>query len=120
MAYAIPDGNNLAPAVKAAVAKRSRRLTSLICQLCTGHCFNANYSDMLSKNFTDEQPLYNGFFMKDEFIGGNVSLHAIYRFILQAHLVLQPQFFVSFNSTEQLYNVLITWDIGLAILMSHR
>jgi hypothetical protein len=74
---------------------------------------------LLSKNFTDEQPLYNGFFMEDEFIGGNVSLRAVYRFISQAHLVSQPQFFASFNSTEQLYNALMTWDIGLATLMSH-
>jgi hypothetical protein len=53
MACAIPDGNNLAPAVKAAVAKRSRHLTSLICQLCTGHCFNANYSDNFRTNAGD-------------------------------------------------------------------
>ena len=45
MACIIPDGNTLAPAVSAAMIKRSHRLTSLICQLCTGHCFDATYSD---------------------------------------------------------------------------
>jgi hypothetical protein len=45
MACTRPTGNSLAPAVKAAVDKHSCRLTSLICQLCTGHCFDANYSD---------------------------------------------------------------------------
>jgi hypothetical protein len=53
MACTIPDGNALAPAVKAAVAKRSRCLTSLICQLCTGHCFDANYSDNFHTNAGD-------------------------------------------------------------------
>jgi hypothetical protein len=45
MACIIPHGNTLAPALKAAMAKKSRCLTSLICQLCTGHCFDANYSN---------------------------------------------------------------------------
>jgi hypothetical protein len=92
------------------------------CTLSSLKVVGGHFKDffLLSKDFTDEQPLYNGFFMENEFIGGNVSLHAIYRFISQAYLVSQFQFFVSFNSTEQLYNVLMTWDIGLAILMSHR
>jgi hypothetical protein len=45
MACTWPVGNNPAPAVKAALTKHSRQITSLICQLCTGHCFDANYSD---------------------------------------------------------------------------
>jgi hypothetical protein len=53
MACVIPNGNTLAPAVKAAVAKRSRHLTSLICQLCTGHCFDANYSDNFRASAND-------------------------------------------------------------------
>ncbi|KAI0267066.1 Six-hairpin glycosidase-like protein [Gloeopeniophorella convolvens] len=46
----------------------------------------------LSQNFTDDQPPYYGFFTEDEFIGG------------------QPQFFASFNSAEQLYDALTTWN----------
>ncbi|KAF8473009.1 Six-hairpin glycosidase-like protein [Russula ochroleuca] len=46
----------------------------------------------ISQNFTDKQPPYYGFFTEDEFIGGH------------------PQFFASFNSAEQLYDALITWD----------
>jgi hypothetical protein len=53
MACVIPNGNALAPAVKAAVAKRSCCLTSLICQLCTGHCFDANYSDTFCAGAND-------------------------------------------------------------------
>jgi hypothetical protein len=45
MACIIPHGNTLAPALKAATAKKSHRLTSLISQLCTGHCFDASYSE---------------------------------------------------------------------------
>jgi glucoamylase len=46
----------------------------------------------LSQNFTKDQPPYYGFFTEDQFIGGH------------------PQFFASFNSAEQLYDALITWD----------
>ena len=53
MACTRPIGNSLAPAVKAAVEKHSRRLTSLICQLCTGHCFDANYSDTFRSGADD-------------------------------------------------------------------
>ena len=53
MACICPIGNSLAPAVKAAVRKHSRRLTSLICQLCTGHCFDANYSDTFRSGADD-------------------------------------------------------------------
>ncbi|KAI0250155.1 Six-hairpin glycosidase-like protein [Lactifluus subvellereus] len=47
----------------------------------------------LSRNFTEDQPPYYGFFTEDRFIGGH------------------PQFFASFNSAEQLYYSLTTWDI---------
>ncbi|KAI9454335.1 Six-hairpin glycosidase-like protein [Lactarius psammicola] len=47
----------------------------------------------LSRNFTSNQPPYFGFFTEDQFIGGH------------------PQFFSSFNSAEQLYDALITWDL---------
>ncbi|KAI9437564.1 Six-hairpin glycosidase-like protein, partial [Lactarius indigo] len=47
----------------------------------------------LSRNFTSDQPPYFGFFTEDQFIGGH------------------PQFFSSFNSAEQLYDALITWDL---------
>jgi hypothetical protein len=53
MACIRPVGNSLAPAVKAAVGKHSRRLTSLICQLCTGHCFDTNYSDTFRSGADD-------------------------------------------------------------------
>jgi len=46
----------------------------------------------LSQNFTEQQPPYYGFFTEDQFIGGH------------------PQFFASYNSAEQLYDALITWD----------
>src|SRR5216683_128879 len=39
----------------------------------------------LSKNFTDKQPPYYGFFTEDEFIGGHVSLRAVNEFISRAH-----------------------------------
>ncbi|KAI9453791.1 Six-hairpin glycosidase-like protein [Lactarius psammicola] len=47
----------------------------------------------LSRNFTSERPPYFGFFTEDQFFGGH------------------PQFFSSFNSAEQLYDALITWDL---------
>lgn len=47
----------------------------------------------ISQNFTDKQPPFYGFFTEDEFIGGH------------------PQFFASYNSAEQLYDALITWDL---------
>jgi glucoamylase len=47
----------------------------------------------ISQNYTDKQPPFYGFFTEDEFIGGH------------------PQFFSSFNSAEQLYDALITWDL---------
>jgi hypothetical protein len=53
MACVIPQGNALAPAVKVAMAKKSHRLTSLICQLCTGHCFDANYSNTFRTGTND-------------------------------------------------------------------
>jgi hypothetical protein len=53
MACVNPLNNALAPALKAAMAKKSRRLTSLICQLCTGHCFDANYSDTFRTGAND-------------------------------------------------------------------
>ncbi len=62
----------------------------------------------LSKNFTDKQPPYYGFFTEDEFIGGHVSLRAVNSFISLTHPVSQPQFFASFNSAEQLYDALMT------------
>ena len=64
----------------------------------------------LSKNFTDKQPPYYGFFTEDQFIGGHVSLRAVNGSISRTHLVSQPQFFASFNSAEQLYDALMTWD----------
>ena len=45
MACITLDGNTLTSAVRAAIAKGNHCLTSLICQLCTGHCFDANYSN---------------------------------------------------------------------------
>jgi hypothetical protein len=53
MACVIPHGNTLAPAFKAAMAKKSCCLMSLICQLCTGHCFDANYSDTFRTSTND-------------------------------------------------------------------
>ncbi|KAF8494643.1 Six-hairpin glycosidase-like protein [Russula emetica] len=47
----------------------------------------------ISRNFTENQPPYYGFFTEDQFIGGH------------------PQFFASYNSAEQLYDALITWDL---------
>ncbi|KAI9451528.1 Six-hairpin glycosidase-like protein [Russula earlei] len=47
----------------------------------------------ISRNFTDKQPPFFGFFTEDQFLGGH------------------PQFFSSFNSAEQLYDALITWDL---------
>ncbi|KAN0138299.1 glycoside hydrolase family 15 protein [Lactarius tabidus] len=47
----------------------------------------------LSRNFTNNQPPFFGFFTEDKFIGGH------------------PQFFSSLNSAEQLYDALITWDM---------
>ncbi|KAI9431007.1 Six-hairpin glycosidase-like protein [Lactarius psammicola] len=47
----------------------------------------------LSRNFSSDQPPYFGFFTEDQFIGGH------------------PQFFASFNSAEQLYDALMTWDL---------
>jgi len=41
------------PALKAATAKKGHHLTSLICQLCTGHCFDANYSDTFRSGAND-------------------------------------------------------------------
>jgi len=46
----------------------------------------------LSRNYTEKQPPFYGFFTEDQFIGGH------------------PQFFASYNSAEQLYDALITWD----------
>ncbi|KAH9957842.1 Six-hairpin glycosidase-like protein [Lactifluus volemus] len=46
----------------------------------------------ISRNFPEDQPPFYGFFTEDEFIGGH------------------PQFFASFNSAEQLYDALYTWD----------
>jgi hypothetical protein len=53
MACVIPHGNTIAPVLKAATAKKSHHLTSLICQLCTGHCFDANYSDTFRSGAND-------------------------------------------------------------------
>jgi hypothetical protein len=53
MACIIPHGNALAPALKAVTAKKSRHLTSLISQLCTGHCFDATYSDTFHTGAND-------------------------------------------------------------------
>lgn len=47
----------------------------------------------ISRNYTDKQPPFYGFFTEDQFIGGH------------------PQFFASYNSAEQLYDALITWDL---------
>ncbi|KAI9437567.1 Six-hairpin glycosidase-like protein [Lactarius indigo] len=47
----------------------------------------------LSRNFTSDRPPYFGFFTEDQFIGGH------------------PQFSSSFNSAEQLYDALTTWDL---------
>jgi glucoamylase len=59
-------------------------------QPCSSHTLSSlkvvgdHFKDFfpLSKNFIDKQPLYYGFFMEDKFIGGHISVHVIYRFIL--------------------------------------
>jgi len=65
----------------------------------------------LSQNFTEEQPPYFGFFTEDEFIGGHVSPSDVRRVTPPTYHVPQPQFFSSFNSAEQLYDALTTWDM---------
>ncbi|KAI0060541.1 Six-hairpin glycosidase [Artomyces pyxidatus] len=55
-----------------------------------GDHFKANFN--ISKDIPDGHPGFYGFFLEDQFIGG------------------QPQFFSSFNQAEQLYDALSTWE----------
>ena len=67
----------------------------------------------ISQNYTDKQPPFYGFFTEDQFIGGHVcgySVNSSSRMTDNALFTTQPQFFASYNSAEQLYDALITWD----------